>query len=405
MKLNPKAVIALFLACVLGWSLGLLKIPYFERDSSYFFGLVAGLSLGFIILIYARSDHKDRNQKSTIYATVVSILSLCLIASTIYLWNENRKFRERSYIENEKLQDHNDFIIAELRAKASVILDSTIWRIREEHRDNGNVSLESIATLKAINRIFIPNLIEYSDRYTIKTSPERGQMLLLLKALNLDSISFSRIINSISFEYADLRKADLVGSNLEGINLKNAMLQESNLNQVNFSNAIISDANFEKSTMKGAVLSNTIATNSNFQWVNMDSITITNSTFHESLMQNSTLNHAQIQRSNFHRSVLSFVKMNNAEITGGNWDYSYLTKASIKGSKFENTEMVGVNLSETLMDESHFENVNLDFAYVNDTNWFNLLEDYGVVNYEEIEKTYDIQDNEDEPFYLRLFIK
>ncbi|WP_235295627.1 pentapeptide repeat-containing protein [Portibacter marinus] len=401
MKLNPIAIIALFLACVIGWSLGSLKIPYLERDSSYLLGLAAGLSLGLLIFIYQRSDQ----HKSTIFSILFSSLILCLVIGITYLWMENRQFRERSYIENEKLQQHNDFIIADLRAKANVILDSTIWRLSEEHRKNGIVSSESIDQLKVVNRTFAPTEIQYSDQYTIKTSPERGQMLLLIKALNLDSLSFSRIINTISFEYADLRNADLEGSHLEGINLKNAMLQESNLNHVNLSNAIISDANFEKTTMKGAVLRNTDATNSNFQWANLDSATIVNSTFHKSLMQNSTLNHTQILNSNFNRTVLSYAKICNAEIKGGNWDYSFLNKASVKGSNFENTQMVGVNLSETNMEETHFENVNLDFAYVNDLNWFELLADYGVVNHEKIKQTYAIQDNEKEPFYLRLFIR
>lgn len=186
--------------------------------------------------------------------------------------------------QNELLQNQNQLITNQMsleeasRRGALVVLMSNIFdkvdREIAEQRDTlikrggeatdstrYSLSLSLIGQIAALSQAFKPYRFMDGDALIDSTlSPERGQLLLTITRLPLDTGTLLRIFEQSTFKKADLSEADLgeaklMGAKLVGANLMNADLSEAKLNRAKLMGADLNEANLNGANLNGADLS------------------------------------------------------------------------------------------------------------------------------------------------------
>jgi uncharacterized protein YjbI with pentapeptide repeats len=85
-------------------------------------------------------------------------------------------------------------------------------------------------------------------------SPERGQLLMTLTLLPLDTATLNKVYQSATFQEADLKMAILDGAYLSGVDLNGADLSMASLNDVNLSEASLTSADLSNTSLHRANL-------------------------------------------------------------------------------------------------------------------------------------------------------
>jgi hypothetical protein len=122
-----------------------------------------------------------------------------------------------------------------------------------------------------------------------KLSPERGQLLLLLTTMKIDSATFRLIKAKSSFSYADLRQADLSGSDLSGADLKGAALENANLQGSKLNDADLSFANLWGAKLNHAQLIGTNLKRAELSWADLNDADLRIASLDEANLVSSTI--------------------------------------------------------------------------------------------------------------------
>ncbi|MFZ1677001.1 MAG: pentapeptide repeat-containing protein [Saprospiraceae bacterium] len=238
-------------------------------------------------------------------------------------------------------------------------------------------------------------------------SPERGQLLLMLCKMKIDSGSLKKIMLQTSFagavlrdadlreadlRFVDLTRADMKDVNMEGANLIEAEMRSANLwganltdaklNKVNLTTAdmrwsVLNGADFKTAYLHGADMSSaqlrkTDFTGSDLQWAE----------FSGSILHESNLTGTNLASTNFTKAQLENSILNGANLTSSHLNEANLTGANLTGANMSGTNMTGANMAET----------ELNGVIVIDKNWLTRLDEWHVTGSKEIQSRYKIID-------------
>ncbi len=101
-------------------------------------------------------------------------------------------------------------------------------------------------------------------------SPERGQLLITLTLLPLDTATLGKVYKSATFERADLQRAVFIEANLNGAKLTWANLKRAYLKGANLKRANLNLANLDGANLGGANLGGANLKGANLEVVNLD---------------------------------------------------------------------------------------------------------------------------------------
>lgn len=274
--------------------------------------------------------------------------------------------------QNELLQNQNTLIQRQMsleeanRRSALVVLMSNIMdkvdsEIKEQRGQllKKNLSKAAVDSVKfslsqsligqiaALSHSFKPYRYMEGDSLIDKPlSPERGQLLITLVQIPLDSNTLHQIYLYATFRNADLKDAILNRVNLSGLDLDGAnfakayligadlhrtMLKGADLSYANLSNAILEAAN-----MDGGVLKGTILFNANLRASSLVKADLLEAGLEQSNLRQSTLYGASLIRTNLGGADLSeadllgdgFYGIANADLSEAN-----LSGANLEASK------------------------------------------------------------------------
>jgi hypothetical protein len=273
--------------------------------------------------------------------------------SIILLYNQNQLLSNQ----NEKIDNQNELIQRQMfleeasrRSSLVVLMSNIMDKVDDEinrqrkptdtEKTHYKLSASLIGQITALSHSFKP--YRYLDDTTLiakPLSPERGQLLLTITQLPLDTITFNLIYKSATFSQSELKDANLDNSFLQGVNLRDANLFGTHLTQANLKNADLQQANLEGAILNKANLSESISAGAIFIGANMFSTDLTKSSFSGANLSGANLSKAKIIDSN---------------LSGAN-----LSKAYLANSNFENANMSDVILIETDLKDVNLSNVNL----------------------------------------------
>ncbi len=189
------------------------------------------------------------------------------------------------------------------------------------------LSQSLIGQIVALSHSFKPyRYLDGNAPITRPLSPERGQLLITLTLLPLDSTTLDRIYQSATFESADLQNAVLDKAYLRGANLIRANLSDAKLIE-----ADLSWAKLRWAKLIGAQLNR------------------------------ANLNRATLSDTDFSGAYLNEAKLIEADLSDANLSNTNLGFAYLLGADFTNVNFSGASLGEADFSDASLRNVNLTF--------------------------------------------
>jgi uncharacterized protein YjbI with pentapeptide repeats len=191
-----------------------------------------------------------------------------------------------------------------------------------------SLSQSLIGQIAALSHSFKPyKYMEADTMIKWPLSPERGQLLITLSLLPLDTSSLNKIFLASNF-----RSADVMYANLSYKKLKNIDLSKANLHQVNLNGSDLSDSNL---TLADFTSSSLIETN-----------------FSNARMNGAKLVDCVLHGANFKNADLSFLDGLGCVNCPVKEDTVVIKGADLKGSDLRGASFVGANLSRANLSET-----------------------------------------------------
>lgn len=322
---------------------------------------------------------------------LTGILISAVAAYVLFPMSGNLKSKTRHLQQQIRLQSE---IIDSLRQSSlsnwmapilNLILDDL-----KRHPD-GKLEPSTIAQISNLCYAANPYPSVSGDSISIKRlSPERGQLLLVLSKLNIDTSSFRLIFAQCTFAYADLRGADMRDTYLRGINLEHADLQGAHLQYADLVEAQLSNAN-----LWGAHLAH-----ADFRKANLKSADLSWAELSDSHMQRSTLTEAnlygaQVRRVDLTSSDLQWTDFTGAFITGSRLDStnmfrSTLMRAQAEGVSFRHANLTLANLFDINLKGADLQATNFQEALVDDEHWMDRMEEWNINGGKHVQDSFQI---------------
>ncbi len=382
MKDRRNLIIGILLGGLLGWTMGFFRFPYVQKNPSFFNGFMFSLALIAIILLIAllwkkklsfpnllklkkTPDGKNAQARFSNISTGLLIFICFSLFSLLHLYffSQHKKFYQSQLkAQIDKIEANSAMLESNRKASSIALINNLIEKIEYEIkiRPNDILDEEIIARIVLLNATFQPTLYLDEDSLSSqKLSFERGQLLLMLASLNLDSSSFHQIKQQVSFLGADLRGADLRNINLSGIDLREANFQEADLSDANLSQARLNKTFWRESKLKNVNLSKADLQNANFDWANL-----LEADLREANLNGASMNSAILSQANLEKAKITWANLNGAFLNQAN-----LTAAELVGSNFIGANLRGAILRDALPRVSDFSKANLREARLENVNF------------------------------------
>ncbi len=402
MKRKRSLLAGVVFGLITGWALGFLRLPFLEQNYSFLIGFVACLSvvLCIVLLLFLWNKNilinsligKGANLSDTVtinktYTTIWVLITVFILLggtiSSILIYRQNELFDSRTQNLNQKISEQTD-LVETLKNNNQVLLMAVFLdRVEDELNENemDTLSAETIFRIAELSNSFNPYKYFNGDSLLIKKlSPERGQLLLGLSRLNIDSVSFAKILNGTNFAFSDLRKTDLHGLDLCSVDLRNANLWGANL--------------------KGAKLHGANLKRADLRWAE----------FNNAELISANLDGADLRNAKFIKADLSRASFQWADLSGGLLIEANLKKVNFLGAKCINTNLSNSKLSNALLQKVDLKgailtNAELSFANV-EVNWLDKLKENEIKGVQQIVQDYRVTEDtsgqrRNSKFYLK----
>lgn len=401
-----KLIFFIVLSAVLGWMLGYLRFPYLEQDTA-FFPIAVLCLLVFIFFIFIKSTLKIKSQQTTeavsskknfLLLLVVFVIVIASVIFNIKFYKQNSDLEKQIHEDRKKIQELSAIIESSGSGNLSVFMNTILEEVDSEMKTKSVLSDSVIHKLATLSYSFKPHKIYEGDSISEKTiSLERGQLLLALLMLDIDSVSFLRIKSEVSFAGANLNGADLRGVDLSNADLKGAHFKVANLKRVNLSGADLSDAVLYAANLDSAKLVATNFKRADMRWAMLN----------HAQLQSADLSGAQMMQAQFANAEMYRATIQNADLSGAIMQNANLTSANLIGSNlqrvnFKNAILMYVNMRLTNQFEAIYSDANLHKAIV-DSTWMKDSPGWNLTGYEYIKEKYkllnDTADVTNYPYY------
>ena len=366
MKEKKKPFIIIILSILIGWALVFFGWPFLIKNASFLLGFVVCsvlVALGFMAwLVWNKKaiEGKSLNKKSlpkssttinrndVFIGILVAILVILIgVASSFLVVKQSELFEAQRQYQNKSLEQQSALIESIRRSNLVHLMGNVLDKVDDELKHNSNRTLSSatIARIAALSHSFKPYYyVEGDSLSNKKLSPERGQLLLALIVMDIDSSSFDRIKFKTSFAGADLSganlwKANLSRANLREANLNGADLRRANLNEADLRGVDLWGANLNQASLRGTNLKR-----ADLRWAN--------------------LNEVDLKGANLNGAALAYAKLKKADLKG-----IFLTCADLQGALLNEANLLGINLKWTILKKAILKKAILKKANLRRTNF------------------------------------
>ena len=409
MKSKRNLLISIFLSGLLGWIAGYLRLPDLASDSSFLLGFIASLSFFFLSYLLLQvwnknaglikggsgetADGANAGTKTSrlIWALIALFIVLGGLVSSFVFFKQNADLKGQVQEQELQIRQQAERIEAGEKNNMAALMSTTFAQIDKELNQSLERSLseETIERIAVLGYSFKPyQSLEGDSLSEKKLSPERGQLLLALSKMNMDSISFASVKSKTSFAEADLRGANLKGADLSGVRLKDANLKDANLLAANLDSADLRNANLWGANLEKAHLVNADLRRTDFRWANLDSANLKAANLdgidlRSAKLRKANLNGVKIQWANLSGALMVEANLSEADFFGSNLSKTDLKGADLRDANFRRLKLQGANLQGAQMAK----------ASVEETDWLEKLKEWQVIGAKEIQATYKMIDD------------
>lgn len=311
-----------------------------------------------------------------------------LSGATVLLLMKHFNAKSMLRIEQKFATEHAVLLDSVRQSGLMNLMGPLLEKIEKELDQSGDRSLsdETISQLRALSEGFKPYAYVREDQLiTDHFSPERGQLLLLLKDLDMDTLSWKKVMSQVTFSTADLKGAEMSYAYFPGIDLSNANLTDANLEGTNLKKASLRFANLWGANLKKANLINVDATRTDLSWADLFEATADSINLDGANLTSANLRNARVLNATFHWSTLNSTTFHGANLTG-----SDLLGAMLEKTIFTNTNLERTNFVKSVIYDADMTNAVLDNATILDTCWLSRLEEYQVAGAADILEKYHV---------------
>lgn len=412
-------IAALMIGTTVGWCVGYLRLPYFEGNNEFYFGFIISTSLfallGIALMlrknnpslkkILAAKSSSSKNDKGHLWLVISCLLVISFTIFSILIARNNSLSKEVQKQEKENRLRASENLLAKRKSNSLLVINDIFTKIDAElavSKDR-KLSNETIQRLVNINHSFEPfHFVEGEGLEEYFLSPERGQLLLMLCDLEMDSTSFRRIKSEITFKGADLRRVNLTGKNLSYFDFPNANFDEALLDSVNFYKSDLSEASLKKASLMNSFLTEVILYKARLSWANLN-----NSIINDANLGGADLSNSQIRNSELKGADIRWANLDNTFLNGSDLSKADLKETSARKVNFINTNLTDANLISSDLSAANFTQADMSNTQILNakflgSNWFKNLKEQNAKGIEDFEERFKIVIAADSPYNLRL---
>lgn len=303
------------------------------------------------------------------------------LTGTMLLMNQNILIQRQISLEEASRRSALVVLMSNIMDKADREIEKQQDLLPVAKRDSARFQLSQslIGQIAALSHSFKP--YRYMNGDTLITeplSPERGQLLITLTLLPLDTMTIQKIYQSATFEGADLQSAVLSGVYLSGANLYRANLERANLYKTHLRKTVLNEAtlktanfyraNLEDASLKRALLNNAFLKEANLIRANMSEanltkailvkanmrdgilhrINLSGANLEGAFLNNAFLKEASLTQANLSAADLSGASLNKADLREAVLNIAILIRADLKEANLKGAFWVGANLTSTM---------------------------------------------------------
>ncbi len=272
-------------------------------------------------------------------------VSLGGITGTMLLMNQNELLKNQNALIQHQMSLEEANRRSALIVLMSNIMDKVDNEIEEQKRSNPEdtvfrLSPSIVGQIVALSHSFKPyRYLEGDSLISKPLSPERGQLLITITRLPLDTSIFRQIYSSSNFTFSDLPFADFEGMFLKGMDLSNSNLQGANLSHTNIAESILTAANLQDAFIYYANLEGAI--------------------LYEANLRHTLWRGGIFRNANFSKADLRDAEIRDADLEGLNFEETILNRSNLYYLNFKGATLRGADLSEAAVSEVDFSNANL----------------------------------------------
>jgi uncharacterized protein YjbI with pentapeptide repeats len=404
MKRKLYQVVGVGLCVSMGWAFGYLRIPSIGTSSSFWLGFAACLGfVGFILVLLSvwkkntmllgliRNTPSEagskKAQKTYIHIWILVSLFILIggLLSSLMIHQQKTAFKTQILDQNTKIEDQSQLIETVRKGNLAFLMSHVLNKVDRDlrEREDHTLSEESLSSISKMNQSFKPYR-SYTAKglSNKKLSPERGQLLLALSVMKIDSSSFSKLKSRTPFAGADLGGADLKGVDLSGIDLRNANLREADLSGADLTGAELGGAIMWGAKLHGATLNGADLVRTDLKWAELN----------EAEMREANLNGAYLGSAQLIKANLQDATFQWADVGGAIFNEANLQNSDFFGAQMQKVNFTGSNLTlayfrKADLSEAIFVGADMTQAKVEE-DWFERIHTWHISGAKEIENGY-----------------
>lgn len=329
---------------------------------------------------------------------------LAVLIPYILLYKQNKLIE----YQNKKIDVQTGLLEADRRGALiflmSNVMDKLDSELKEDWNSDGvrNISPELIGRIAALSYSFKPYRFLSSDTLISKAlSPERGQLLLALSNMQIDTICALEILEKCTFKKAYMAGINLNDANLKGVDLRGADLSGAYLIEADLTGASLTGGDFCESQMEGAFLNGAFLNDANLSNANLS-----NAFLNDAVFGGADLSGVYLSDANLIEAIMGEVNLKNAFMNDANLSNAFLSGASLNGAYLYRADLSGAileyaDLRDADLEDANLERAELDEVYVSNEDWINQLEEWRVGGVKAIKQNYFIVKGEGRVFRLK----
>jgi uncharacterized protein YjbI with pentapeptide repeats len=395
---NKRRLLGGILLCgisgVMGWVLGFLRFPYIEKNHVFWAGFAACMAVIFFLLclffiwnkIPASINPKTERKKfTTLWVLFLfAFVTLGISVSAFILYKQNKLLTFQTEDNQKKIKQQSELIESVKKNNLGFLLGNLLNKIDNELNSTPQRTLSdlTIRRIAATSDLFKP--YKEDSIQGRKLSPERGELLLTLALMKMDSGSYARIKQTAVFSAADLSDADLTHMNLSGANLKNANLKGANLSGTNLSAANLWGANLWGADLSMSNLSKANLRGADLQWTKINQANLTSTNLNGANLTNAQMIRSDMQHATFQWAYLNGAMLNESNLTGADLVVSKLIRTNLSGVKLNYARLRAADLTEANLTGIDLQEVSVE------KDWMAKFASWKVIGTTQILKTYKI---------------
>lgn len=399
-------LISFILGGLIGWASGFLQIPLISSNNYFIYGFLFGISflsiLAFVYLFMKKKGIVFSKSSPYFPYLIFSILFFFIaafsISGNIFLYKQNQWLSSQRIEVQKQIAQLSETIETTGSGNLAQLMNLILDKANEEMKIDGALSDSTIKKIATLSYTFKPYLFYEGDSLIKnKISPERGQLLLALLMMDIDSVSFYKIKTAASFSGADLRSAQLANADLSYADLSAAHLKQANL-----SHAILNNTNLTDANLFAADLDSSFCNATNFKRANLALATCNDAQLILADFNGANMLNTQFINANFYQVKMQWSNLSGAMFNAASMNNTDLMGALLSKSNFTEADLVYADLRLVKADDAIFTSIKLNHTIV-DADWFKKIDTWHLIGKNEINIKYFILNDTVDHFKAPLY--